>query len=59
MKKRQLIATESPTETLIVNNRHAHRNVQALVGGRAFVRGTAMSGHGGSEDRPDPGGSRV
>ena len=57
------------TRTPIVNSRNALRTAQALVGFRACVRAVSL-GYGGlavgqapvhceSEDRPDPGGSRV
>jgi hypothetical protein len=57
------------TRTPIVNSRNAYRNAQALVGLHAFVRAflPCSSGlpmrqvldHRESEDRRDPGGSRV
>jgi hypothetical protein len=57
------------TRTPIVNSRNASRNAQALVGFRAFAcadlscssdlpMGQAL-GHRESEDRREPGGSRV
>ena len=48
-----------------MNSRIAHRNAKALAGLRAFVRalplcaGGMKPDHRESEDRPDPGGSRV
>ena len=57
------------TRTPIVNSRNALRTAKALVGFRACMRAVSL-GYGGlavgqapahceSEDRPDPGGSRV
>ena len=57
------------TRTPIVNSRNALRTAQALVGLRACVRAVSLAygglpmeqapAHRQSEDRPDPGGSRV
>jgi len=62
LKKQRDLRNATDLRDFIVNSRHTHRNAQALVGRCAFVRGVAVSPmpeHGGSEDRPDPGGSCV